>query len=233
MQILGQGFGELIFSMGLFTLTHFLFSATPLRTPLVRRLGKTGFIIFYNIVSLAFFIWAVIAYVRAPYVELWPLTAAAGVFAIAIMPIAAVLVVAGYSTTNPLSVIGEKHMAKPPQGIIKITRHPVMWSSAFFAAAHIVANGDVASIIFFTLFAVVALGGSWHMDYRMQARHGDAYRKLAAVTSFVPFMAIFQGRASVSMAEVGWLKVLGGLVLYGLLLAFHGSLVGADLLSRL
>ena len=228
-----EPFIELIIAMGGFVLTHMALSAEPLRGPLVNRLGKIGFIVFYNLVSIVFFVWAVMAFGAAPYVELWPLTAAAGVFAIAVMPVAAVLLVAGYSTPNPLSTIGAKHIHKPPRGIIRVTRHPVMWSAAIIGVAHITTNGDVASVIFWTLFVVVALAGAWHMDGRMRERYGEAYHQLAAVTSFVPFVAMVQGRTSVTLDEIGWWRIIAGFALYCVLLLGHGWLIGPDLLANL
>lgn len=227
-----ESFNELIITMGGFALTHFAFSSGPLRKPLAKMMGAKGFSIFYSIVSLVLFFWAVSAYIDAPHVELWPLSMVAGIFAVVIMLPACVFIITGYFTPNPVSLIGVKHVLKPAQGITKITRHPVMWGLSFWALAHIFANGDVASIIFFGLFLLVALGGAAHLDMRTRKRLGEKYDILCKESSFVPFAAIIAGRTSVSVGEIGWLQVLGGVVVFGVLLAAHGPVIGPDLLSR-
>ena len=47
----------------------------------------------------------------------------------------------------PLPTSGS--VAQPPRGMIRVTRHPMLWSFAIWAAVHILGNGDTASIVFF------------------------------------------------------------------------------------
>lgn len=227
-----ENFNELIITMGGFALTHFAFSSDPLRKPLAKMMGAKGFSIFYSIVSLVLLFWAVSAYIDAPHVELWPFSTAAGIFSVVIMLPACILIVPGYLTPNPVSIIGAKHVLEPAQGITKITRHPVMWGFGFWAMAHLAANGDVASVVFFGLFLLVAIGGAAHLEFRTRKRLGEKYDTLCKESSFVPFVAIITGRTSASVGEIGWLQVLGGVVLYGVLLVAHGAVIGPDLLSR-
>jgi protein-S-isoprenylcysteine O-methyltransferase Ste14 len=48
-------------------------------------------------------------------------------------------------------------MRRTPEGIVRVTRHPFLIGVGLWAVVHLVANGDVASFIFFGAFAVTAL----------------------------------------------------------------------------
>ena len=58
--------------------------------------------------------------------------------------------------------------------------------------AHILAGGDLRSLVFFGGFLLVALVGTLSMDRRKRAN--PDFPRFAAVTSHVPFVAIAQGR---------------------------------------
>jgi predicted DCC family thiol-disulfide oxidoreductase YuxK len=73
---------------------------------------------------------------------------------------------------------------EPARGVLRITRHPVMWGVGLWAAVHLVANGDLASLLFFGGFLLTALGGAWHLDRRLAATEGERWRCFVAVTSF-------------------------------------------------
>jgi uncharacterized membrane protein len=60
-----------------------------------------------------------------------------------------VLFVASVSDRNP-TMIGDDS-AQPPHGIQRVTRRPMLWSFALWAAVHIIGNGDSAAIVFFGL----------------------------------------------------------------------------------
>jgi uncharacterized membrane protein len=57
-----------------------------------------------------------------------------------------------------------------------------MWAIALWAAAHILARGDLASSIFFGGFLAVALLGTVLIDARKRAAFGADWRRFAAVT---------------------------------------------------
>jgi uncharacterized membrane protein len=83
---------------------------------------------------------------------------------VAVMLVAFVLFVASVSQRNPTMVSGETAMAQPPVGIYRVTRHPMLWSFALWAAVHIIGNGDSAAIAFFGTFLVTALVGMPSID---------------------------------------------------------------------
>ena len=145
------------------------------------------------------------------------------------MPFALLLVVCGLLTRNPTMVKQERALKSgaPARGILRVTRHPLMWGFALWAASHIVARGDAAAVIFFGGFLVLALSGTVLLDRRKAAALGDDWRRFAALTSNLPFAAIAAGRNRFSFDEIGWFQPALALALYGLLLWQHTNLFGA------
>ena len=86
-----------------------------------------------------------------------------------------------------------------------MTRHPMLWSFAIWAAVHILGNGDTAAIVFFGAFLVTVLAGMPSIDAKLHRRDPATWQGLAAMTSIVPFAAITQGRNRFVPNEIGWL----------------------------
>ncbi len=76
------------------------------------------------------------------------------------MPLALFLLVGGVLIPNPSAtgMTGVLDRLEPARGVLRITRHPVMWGVGLWAAVHLVANGDLASLLFFGGFLLTALG---------------------------------------------------------------------------
>jgi hypothetical protein len=64
--------------------------------------------------------------------------------AIILMLPASLLVVIGLTTPNPTSVAQEGRVGQPPQGIVRVTRHPFLTGVGLWALVHLIGNGDVA-----------------------------------------------------------------------------------------
>jgi uncharacterized membrane protein len=199
-----------------FLATHFV-PSTPLRAPLVRAMGHWPYVGLYSLIAFVTIGWMSWAYVNAPRELLWaPMREATYV----LMPIAFVLLVCGF-WRNP-TIVGAEGLLRsqdPARGMIRITRHPIMWGFMLWALAHILARGDTKSLVFFGSFLVLAGIGTLFMDARKKA-HPD-WPRFAAVTSHIPFAAIAQGRNRVVWREIGWLRPAIGLALFVAVLAFH------------
>jgi uncharacterized membrane protein len=167
-------------------------------------------------------------YMRAPFIALWHVPALRYV-PLVVMPVALFLVAAGVLTRNPTAVGQERWLlgAEPARGILRVTRHPVMWGIALWAAAHMLARGDVASVVFFGAFLLLALTGTALIDRRKGAAAGENWPRFMAVTSSVPFAAIAAGRNRFSAREFGWGAPVLALAAYGVLLWLHPMLFGA------
>jgi uncharacterized membrane protein len=221
--------GELIVAAVFLLATHYGISSTPLRAWLVARLGERAYLGLYSVIALGAIVWVIVAYAQAPHVELWPTTRGLAWVPLIVMPFALVLVVSGLSAPNPTAVgtpdtFGQ---AEPVQGILRVTRHPFMWSVGLWAGAHIIANGDLAGLILFATFGALALIGTLAIDRKLAARRGADWQRFAAASSNLPLAAILAGRQRLVLAEIGWWRVALALVLYAVLLAAHPWLFGA------
>jgi uncharacterized membrane protein len=221
--------------------SHFVLAAPRTRANLVNRLGQQAFTGVYSAVALLTIIVLVIAYGEAPYLELWGKTPALRLIPVIVMPFAALLVVCGLSQRNPTAV-GQSFDAgarDPAPGVLKITRHPVMWGIGLWALSHMAANGDVASLIFFGSFAVLALFGTTQIETKRRARDPDGFARFAEVTSNLPLVALLSGKRrnfwktaysidplKTVWHEIGLLRVAAALALYLTLILLHPWIAG-------
>ncbi|MBI2960967.1 MAG: NnrU family protein [Betaproteobacteria bacterium] len=209
-----------------FLATHYV-SSTPLRPVLVKSLGEQAYLGAYVAVSFITLGWMIWAYRKAPAVPLWQ---APGVktWPLVVMALSFVLLACGLLTRNPGAVRQERALQadQPVRGILRITRHPMMWAIALWALVHVVARGDAASLVFFGGFFLLALSGTALIDARKGRELGEGWRRFAAATSNVPFWAITAGRNRLHLAEIGWWRIVAGLALYAAVLALHPWLFG-------
>ena len=212
---------------------HFILSSLPVRRGLAGTLGENGFRGIYALFAIATFVWMLYAYGAAPYVELWRLSEPLRYVPIIVMPFASLFVVVGVTTRIATGVGGEKLLddPHPVRGIATITRHPFLWGVALLGVAHMIANGDLASLILFGGLVVLALGGMAHIDHRRRETEGAGWGPVAMSTSAIPFLAVIQGRSRIDWAGIGLTRPLAGLAVYVVFLAAHGSLFGVPALQ--
>ena len=168
------------------------------------------------------------AYNRAPYLATWGMLEWWKPIAIILMLPAALLVVIGLTTPNPTSVAQEGRVGQAPQGIVRITRHPFLTGVALWALVHLIGNGDVASLVFFATWAIVALAGTASIDAKRRRLLGAAWELFAARTSIVPFAAIAAGRNRFIPREIGLWRWAIALLAYVLMLGGHAPVVGVS-----
>lgn len=218
---------KLLIATAAFLATHYI-SSTALRARLVHALGINGYLLLYSAAAVATLVPMIWAYARAPFIGLWYVPALRYV-PLLVMPVAMLLIAAGLMTRNP-TLLGRERLLKTgdsAHGILRITRHPVMWGIALWAASHILARGDVAAVVFFGGFLVLALSGTVLIDHRKRRTLGADWQRFAAATSNAPFTAIAAGRNQFDPAEIGWMRLLAGVALYIVALLLHHYLFGA------
>jgi uncharacterized membrane protein len=216
---------QLVLATAAFVVTHFA-SSTPLRGAVAGAFGEKAWLGLYSLAAFATIAWMAWAYGRAPSQPLWP---GLRLLPLAVMPVALLLLVGGLMTRNPSAIMQERALksAEPARGMIRVTRHPVMWAIALWAAVHILARGDLASFVFFGGFLIVAALGTVLIDARKARTLGEDWTRFAAVTSSVPFGAIVAGRNRFVPAEIGWRVPVLALVAFVALLLAHTPLFGA------
>jgi uncharacterized membrane protein len=205
-------------SLAAFVLLHVGVSASGLRGALVRRLGEgpyRGLFSLASALALGAMIWTFRAMLLDPNDPLhrlvyeppaWGRHAAQGLVFIAFL-----FVVSGLLTPGPTLVGAEALLDRPEpaRGVLRITRHPFLWGVAFWAAGHLLANGERYALMLFGAIGVMALLGARSIDRKGRARSGEAWDKFAAVTSNAPFVAIAQGRNRLALEEMWWRLLVG------------------------
>jgi uncharacterized membrane protein len=226
---------ELVLAAVFLLLSHYGISSTPLRAALVQRIGERPYLAVYSLIALAAILWLSAAYAHAPHVQLWSARLPGTLVPLVVLPLALILLVAGVSGPNPTSV-GQGGALDDPsavRGVLRITRHPVMWAIALWALSHVFPNGDLASLVFFGAFAMLALIGTRLLDAKYAARGGAKWQTFAQGTSNFPFAAMLAGRQRIVPSEIGWMRIALALVLYVVPLGLHPWLFGASALGRL
>ena len=205
---------------------HLGIAGTTVRDRAVAGLGNNGYRVAFSLASVIGLAWLVTAYNRAPYIETWGMLEWWKPFAIVLMLPASLLVFIGLTTPNPTSVAQEGRLAQPAQGIVRITRHPFLTGAALWALVHLVGNGDIASLIFFATWAIVALAGTLSIDRKRRRLSGAAWEPFAAQTSIVPFAAVMAGRNRFNPGEIGAWRWGLALIAYALMLGGHAPVIG-------
>ena len=222
--------GMLVAAAAAFVGIHVLIAGSPLRGIIVRRTGEGAFRGLFSLLSLGAIVWLCRAYAQAPTLALWQPPHAARMAAPVLVLLAFLLVVLGITTPSPTATGGENllQQAEPAHGVLRITRHPFLWGVAVWAAAHLLVNGDAASIVLFGAFLVLALVGPRSIDAKRDARFGAAWQRFAAVTSSVPFAAVIGGRNRVVLAELGWWRLAAATAVYVVALGLHRQVFGVS-----
>src|SRR5215471_5929272 len=225
---MAQGLVSLVIAGLAFCGSHVLLSSTGLRGSLRDQLGERGFLAVYSLTAVATFAWFLVAYAHAPTILLWPGQRWTALVPVVVMPLATILLVAGYTTPNPTAVAMERlaRADDPAPGVLRVTRHPVMWAIGLWAISHMVANGDLRSLIFFGALAGLSLGGTVLIDRKKQLALGSDWSRLAALTSNLPFAALVAGRARLLWRDVSVLRIIAGLLLYVVLYRAHSVIAG-------
>ncbi len=217
--------GALLIAALAFVGTHFLLSH-PLRAALVGALGERGFLGVYSLVSLATFVWLVLAYRAAPTTAAaWAVGTGIWATVTVVMLLASVLFVGSFAA-NPAFPNPRAGTAALPEarGVFAVTRHPMMWAFALWGLCHIAVYPVTKNIIVAGAIVVLALVGAALQDGKKARLQPALWPAWQARTSFLPFAALGQGRARLgSLGVTAW---LGGLALWLLATWYHGPLSG-------
>jgi uncharacterized membrane protein len=184
--------------------THFLMSH-PLRAPMVRAMGEKPFRGFYSLVSLITF-GAMIYFYRAIGREeiMWTASDPLWIVATLLIWLGSILFVGSF-TGNP-ALVGAPGPRGGPTGVLKITRHPMMWGFALWAICHLIVVGTVKAVVLDGAILLLALGGSLGQDRKKAALMGERWHEWTAQTAFIPFTR--------GLANPGMVAIIGGTLLF-------------------
>jgi uncharacterized membrane protein len=187
-----MGLSVLIFGLLVFLATHVFVSMRDARAAALARLGTVGYRIAFSVVSnagLALIIWGYGAYRATGWIDVWSPPAFTRHITVLLMLFSVIALVAVFF----------------PSHIKAKLRYPTLVSIKIWALAHLIANGDLGSILMFGTF----LG--WAVFARIAAK-----RRIDGV---------------VAIAPAGWtndiIVVLLGVVVYlALGFVFHPIFIG-------
>ena len=225
---------EFLAALVVFVLAHAVPARPVLRGRLVDALGRRTYLALYSALSLALLAWLISAAIRAPEIVLWQQARWQAVLALISVPLALLLIFAGLIKPNPLSVSLSTDGYDPARpGLLAITRHPVLWGFSLWGGAHIAVNGGLVGIILFGALTFYALFGTIALDRRKARTMGEAeWRRLAAHTANVPFIAILKGDARPGIDPPLLAGIAASAIVSAALLAGgHLWLFGADPLA--
>jgi uncharacterized membrane protein len=139
-----MGLLVMILGLVLFLGVHTLTTQRKLRARLVASMGEGGYKIGYALVSVAglvLIVWGFAHYRATGMWEVWTPPKALKHLTVALMLPAVILVVAAYIRGR----------------IYTVVKHPMLTGVKLWAAAHLIANGDLGSIILFGSFLAWAV----------------------------------------------------------------------------
>jgi uncharacterized membrane protein len=149
----------LIIGFVLFLGAHLTPGVFGLRAPLVDRLGEGRFLGVYIATSVTGMVCIMAGQVIAPFVHVWTPPPWG-------RQVALVLVAVGFILLAALLL---------PTNIRRLTRQPMLWGIAAWSAGHLLANGDLASLILFGGFGGYSLISIGSLTRRGAQKTGAKY----------------------------------------------------------
>lgn len=209
----------LVVAMLAFLASHAIPARPRLRDAGIRLFGTVGYHLAYSALSLAVTAWLAIAYAQAPFEPLWDQQPWMRWVPLVAMFFACPLLVAGASTPNPFSIgMGGRGFDPERPGVLRLTRHPLLWALVLWAGAHMVPNGDIAALILFAPLLLLALAGPTLMERKRRRALGPEAFAVLARHTHMPSTRMW--------GEIGAMRLIIGAALYAALLALHPMIIG-------
>lgn len=140
----------LISGIILFFGVHLFSACRSCRQRAIARIGEQRYTGFYVAGSVVGFMLVVLGVPFAEFVHVYEPPAWGRRITVMLMPVAFILLAALLLPTN----------------IKRFTRHPMLWSFTLWSVAHLLSNGDLASILLFGSFGTYAGFSMWSLNRR-------------------------------------------------------------------
>ncbi len=181
----------LVLGLALFIAVHMVPWSVPLRDSIVSKVGLNPYKGIFALVSLLGLVLVVMGKSAAPFISVWEPSPAMQHITRLLVLVAFILMPASHMPTN----------------IKRFTRHPMLWGMVFWGIGHLLANGDLASMILFGAFIVYSL--------------------LAMVSANARGAVKSETRCGVSE---DLMVIVASLIAYGVVTWLHGTLFGYPLI---
>jgi uncharacterized membrane protein len=215
--------GLLILAALIWLAIHIGLSGMRLRDTVVGMTGERAFPGVFSVLAVAALALLIYAYRPADTAPLWFTPPWLVAVLDAAMLVALVLFAA---SVIPPGGARDGTSGDGPRGIFRVTRHPMLCSFGIWSAAHLIANGNTASLVFFGTFLVTVLAGIPSLDAKLARRDPAKAAAVQRATSRVPVAAILARRNHFAAGEIGWLPPLAGIIGWVALLYLHPLLFG-------
>lgn len=178
-----MGLGLLILGLLVFLGVHTLTTLRDTRAALIGRFGESGYKGLYSLVSfagLALIVWGYARYRATGWIDVWYPPVAFRHITLLLMLPAVILVVASYIRGR----------------IYTTLKHPMLAGIKLWAAAHLLANGDLGSIVLFGSFLAWAVYDRISLKHRADAGAppfpvgGPGNDVIAVVVGIVAYLAL-------------------------------------------
>jgi len=208
---------ELLYAITAFIVSHAIPACKPVRAYLIHAMGFTMYVTLYSMISLGVLVWLGLAYANAPYVEVWEFREWTRWMTLILMVPSCYLLIVGLFSPNPLSLslIPAARFDPARPGIVGLVRHPVIWAIGLWALGHLGPNGDLASLLMFSLLLLAGLSGPRSLDAKRRTKLGAQQ-----------WQTLSQGPVSLkglTIAPFG-----GALALYATLIFIHEWVIGVS-----
>ena len=177
----------LLVGIAIFFLVHSIPMMPGVKTPLLARLGENRFKGLFSLFAMTGFVAIIFGMGSAPFQPVWAPPSWSRHVSNVIMPVAFFLLVAAYIPSN----------------FRRIIRNPMLTAVLLWSLAHLVSNGDLASILLFGSFGIFSVADIISANKR------------SALTVPAKKPAYFDG-----------LVIVTGLVAFWLVRYYHASLFG-------
>lgn len=162
---------------------HLLPGMVSLRRNLVDRLGDKVYQGVYALIALAGFVLIIYGKSIAEFQHLWRPPG----WGIRVAPVLMVLAFVSLAA------------AYMPSNLKRFTRHPMLWGVTLWSAAHLLTNGDLASLLLFGSFGGYALYGMYSANLRGATKQETVYPVskdfITAVIGLVAYAAVLYGHS--------------------------------------
>lgn len=140
----------LILGLLVFLGIHLFPTLPSVRVRFIDRIGEGGYKTLFSLIALIGIILIAMGMGKRVIIQLWEPPTFLSHFAVVLMLPVFILLAAAYIPCN----------------MKRFTRHPMLWGVALWASAHLLANGDLGSIILFASFLVYSLYDMWSANRR-------------------------------------------------------------------
>lgn len=215
----------------LFLGSHMAITRSTVKHFLIRKVSERTYLILYSVLSLILLVWLIQAAREAPRVPLWPWRHGLYWVPNLVMPLAFILLVAGFIVPNPLSIAPKAEGFNPekPGFIVALTRHPVLWSFFLWSFSHLIVNGTYPLALMFAIFSFFSLMGLKLIDKQRKRELGaEEWQRQACRTHSILFCskALRSGQFTLASRDISGIVL--GLGFYLVVYMSHIHLFGID-----